>query len=122
MKDGMIVLDASRRIVDMNRAAQQMIGLSGEQAPIGKSVVEVLAKWPHLIERYRDVLDAKDEINFGEGETQRWYELNLVAVVGRKQIADRPGDHPSKHHRPQTGAAAVTGKRSAFPPARGKRQ
>lgn len=31
MKDGMIVLDANRRIVDINRAAQQMIGLSSEQ-------------------------------------------------------------------------------------------
>src|SRR5512138_707090 len=80
MSDGMIVLDANQRIVDMNRAAQRMIGLSGERAPIGKSVTEVLAQWPYLIERYRDILEAKDEISLGEGDTQRWYELNLASL------------------------------------------
>lgn len=81
MKDGMIVLDASRRIVDINQAAQQMIGLSSEQQHIGKPMAAVLAKWPQLIERYRDVWEAKDEISFGEGETRRWYELSLSPLV-----------------------------------------
>lgn len=90
MKDGMIVLDANRRIVDINRAAQQMIGLSGEQAPIGKTLPHVLAKWPDLIERYRDVLEAEDEIRVGEGETQRWYELGLSALLdGNKSLIGR---------------------------------
>lgn len=85
MKDGMIILDANRRIVDINSAAQQMIGLSDDQAPIGQPVIEVLAKWPHLLERYRNVLEAKDEISFGEGETQRWYELGLSSLLDENQ-------------------------------------
>ncbi len=100
MKDGMIVLDVNRRIVDINRAAQQMVGLSNERAPIGKPLAEVLAKWPGLIERYRDVLEAEDEVSVGEGETQRWYELSLStlldenkSVIGRvitgRDITDR---------------------------------
>ncbi len=51
MKDGMIILDANRRIIDINRAAQQMIGVSGEQQPIGKAVTDVLTQWPELVEQ-----------------------------------------------------------------------
>ncbi|HSK88549.1 MAG TPA: histidine kinase N-terminal 7TM domain-containing protein [Anaerolineales bacterium] len=81
MKDGMIVLDANRRIVDINRAAQQMIGLSSDQPHIGKPVAEILSKWPELIQRYRDLLEAKDEVSIGEGENQRWIELTLSTLL-----------------------------------------
>ena len=100
MKDGMIILDANRRIVDINRAAQRMVGLSNEQQHIGKPVVEVLSKWPKLVERYRDVLEAEDEVSIGEGEDQRWIELTLStlldenkSIIGRvltgRDITDR---------------------------------
>ncbi len=81
MKDGMIVLDANQRIVDINHAAQQMIGLSNEQTSIGKPVVDVLSQWPELIERYRNILEAQDEIGLGEGDDQRWYELSLSPLL-----------------------------------------
>jgi PAS domain S-box-containing protein len=80
MRDGMIVLDANRRIVDINPAAQTILGLSGEKEPIGKPVAEVLNKWPALIERYRGVSDTEDEITLGEGESRRWYELHLTTL------------------------------------------
>ncbi len=86
MRDGMIVLDANRRIVDINPAAQNILGLSGEQQPIGKSVAEMLSKWPHLIERYRDVFEAEDEITLGEGESKHWYELNLSTLRDENQL------------------------------------
>ena len=86
MKDGMIVLDASRRIVDINPAAQNIIGLSGEQQPIGKSIADVLSKWPHLIERYREIYEAQDEIMLGEGEAQNWYELNLSTLRDENKL------------------------------------
>ncbi len=100
MKDGMIILDANRRIVDINLAAQQMIGLSSEQQHIGKPVAEVLSKWPDLVARYRDVLEAKDEVSIGEDENQHWIELTLStlldenkAILGRvltgRDITDR---------------------------------
>ncbi len=100
MKDGMIILDANRRIVDINRAALQMIGLSSDQPHIGKPVAQVLSKWPELVLHYRDVLEAEDEISIGEGEDQRWIELTLStlldenkAILGRvltgRDITDR---------------------------------
>jgi PAS domain S-box-containing protein len=77
MNDGMIVLDSGNHIVDINPAAQVMIGISGKDHPIGKHLEEVLEKWPGLIERYRGVTEAEDEISLGEGEAQHWYELHL---------------------------------------------
>jgi len=84
MKDGMIVLDVNRRIVDINPAAQDILGLSDKQQPIGKSMADILSKWPHLIERYRNIFEAEDEIMFGE-ETQNWYELNLSTLRDENQ-------------------------------------
>jgi len=80
MKDGMIVLDANGRIVDINPAAQNIIGFSGDGQSIGKSIADVLSQWPHLIESYRNVDEAEDEITLGENDTQRWYELNLTTL------------------------------------------
>ena len=86
MRDGMIVLDANRRIVDINPAAQNILGLSGEKQPIGKSMAELLSQQPSLIERYGDVDEANDEITFGEGEMQRWYELNLTTLRDENKL------------------------------------
>jgi PAS domain S-box-containing protein len=86
MKDGMIVLDANRRVVDINQAAQKMIGLSGERGPIGKPVGDVLSQWPELVEHYRDVTEAEDEVSIGEGEDQRWYELNLSTLYDENKL------------------------------------
>jgi PAS domain S-box-containing protein len=100
MKDGMIVTDASRRIVDINHAALQIIGLSGEKQPIGKQLGDILSSWADLVTKYRDVTEAEDEISIGEGESQRWFELNISTlhdenrlVIGRiitaRDITDR---------------------------------
>lgn len=86
MKDGMIVLDANRRIVDINPAAQNLLGLSGEKQPVGKSIAEVLSRWPDLIERYRNVSDTEDEITVGEGESRRWYELHLSTLRDENKL------------------------------------
>ena len=85
MKDGMIVLDASNRIVDINQAAQNILDFSGEQRPVGKQLAEVLAQWPHLVERYRDVPEAQAEITLSKGEAQRWYELTLSPLQDQKK-------------------------------------
>jgi PAS domain S-box-containing protein len=81
MKDGMIILDAERRIVDVNRVAQQMIALTGEQQPIGKQLADILSSWPNLMDRYRNLMEAEDEISLNVGETQRWYALTLSTLL-----------------------------------------
>ncbi|MBC7875953.1 MAG: PAS domain S-box protein [Anaerolineales bacterium] len=86
MKDGIIVLDAKRQIVDINQAAQQIIGSYGEKQPIGKPLGDILTQWPELVERYREVLEAEDEISLGEGDAKRWYELNLSTLKDENKL------------------------------------
>jgi PAS domain S-box-containing protein len=86
MKDGMIVVDANRRIVDINQAALQIIGLSGEKEPIGKQLNDVLAPWSELVAKYRDVSEANDEISLGEGDARRWYELHISNLQDENKL------------------------------------
>ena len=86
MKDGMIVLDATRRIVDINPPAMRLLGLSRDGDLIGKPMREMLKQWPHLIQSYRDVYEAEDEITLGEGAAQRWYELNLSTLRDENKL------------------------------------
>jgi PAS domain S-box-containing protein len=86
MKDGMIILDAERRIVDVNSTAQEMIALTGEQQPIGKPLADVLSSWPQLIDRYRNLMEAEDEISLNVGEMQRWYALTLSTLLDENKL------------------------------------
>jgi PAS domain S-box-containing protein len=86
MKDGMIVLDANRRIVDINPAATGLLAPTAGDKLIGRPIREVLSQWPHLIQHYRAVQEAEDEITLGEGETQRWYELTLSTLRDENQL------------------------------------
>jgi len=86
MRDGMIVTDANGRIVDINQAALQIIDLAGEKQPIGKQLADVLSPWSELVERYRDVTEAEDEISINAGDAQRWYELNLSTLRDENKL------------------------------------
>jgi PAS domain S-box-containing protein len=86
MKDGMIILDGERRIVDVNRAAQEMIALTGEQQPIGKQLADILSSWPQLIDRYRNLMEAEDEISLNVGATPRWYALTLSTLLDENKL------------------------------------
>ena len=79
MPDGMIVLDAQGIVVDINPALQAALGISASQA-LGQSSTDLFNAWPTLVERYANTLEAQDEIVFGEGEAQRWYELRMAPL------------------------------------------
>jgi len=83
MPDGMIVLDAQGNIVDINTALQKALGISASQA-IGQRAKDLFNAWPSLVERYENMLEAQDEIVFGEGESQTWYELRMSPLVGSR--------------------------------------
>jgi PAS domain S-box-containing protein len=80
MPDGMIVLDAQGNIVDANPAVQRALGLSASQV-IGQRAKDLFNAWPTLVERYENMLEAQDEIDFGEGESQTWYELRMSPLL-----------------------------------------
>ena len=80
MPDGMIVLDVKGNIVDINPAVQRALGLSASQV-IGQRARDVFHAWPALVEHYENLQEAQDEIVFGEGESQAWYELRMSPLV-----------------------------------------
>jgi PAS domain S-box-containing protein len=76
MREGMIVLDVRGNVLDINSAAARMIGIPVASA-IGRTADDIFHPWSLLVERFRHVMDAKDEISVGEGEAERSYEVRL---------------------------------------------
>ena len=86
MSDGMIVLDAQGNIVDINPAVQRALGVSASEA-IGQRARDVFDAWPSLVERYENLLEAQDEVGFGEGEFRKWFELRMSPLRdGREKL------------------------------------
>ena len=85
MSDGVIVLDAQDRIVDLNPAAQRVIGHTASEA-IGQPAAQILAGQPDLVEHYSDVTKAHAEIVLDEDEeeAQRTYDLRISPLRDRR--------------------------------------
>jgi len=84
MREGMIVLDAQGNIVDINNAAARIIGVPAADA-IGKGAQSVFLPWAYLVERFRDQLEAKDEIVIGHGEAKRRYEVRISPLYNQEE-------------------------------------
>jgi len=84
MPDGMIVLDAQGNIVDINPALQKALGVSASQV-IGQRAKDLFKAWPSLVERYENLLEAQDEVVFGESESRIWYELRMSPLVDSRE-------------------------------------
>jgi PAS domain S-box-containing protein len=80
---GMVVLDKQDCIIDLNPAAQQIIG-SGAANAIGRPIERVLVDHAELIERYRHVTEARTQITLGDGETQRYYDFHISSLTNHQ--------------------------------------
>ena len=83
MREGMIVLDARGNIVDINSAAARMIGVPAADA-VGKDAQVVFQPWAHLVERFRDQIEATDELVVGRGEASRRFEVRISPLHDRQ--------------------------------------
>jgi PAS domain S-box-containing protein len=81
MRDSVIVLDAQKRIVDLNPAAQKLLGRPASQV-IGHSSREVLAAWPALAEYAQDIIETHAEIAVDKGGAQRFFDLRISPLRG----------------------------------------
>jgi PAS domain S-box-containing protein len=82
MEDGVIVIDAHNRLIDINPAAQRISNQRAD-AVIGRSVREVFADWAELLERYRLVHEAHDELTMDEGAASRSFDLRISPLYDR---------------------------------------
>jgi PAS domain S-box-containing protein len=81
MNDGVVVIDAQSRILDLNPAAHSILGPMPAEI-IGQPAAQVLAAQPTLVERFRDETETHMEIVLGEGEAQRSYDLRISPLYG----------------------------------------
>ena len=81
MRDSVIVLDARKRIVDLNPAAQRLLGRPTSQV-IGHPSREVLAAWPALAEYAQDIIEAHAEIAMNKAGAQRFFDLRISPLRG----------------------------------------
>jgi PAS domain S-box-containing protein len=82
MADGVLVLDARNRLIDINPSARDMIGAN--HAPVvGESAEKVLAAWPDLVARYRDVSEAQAEVRIETTGGPRYLDLRISPLHDR---------------------------------------
>ena len=75
MRDGVIVLDGRGRVLDLNPAARQVLGVDSAAA-IGQPIAELWAPGcVRLTGDERDLARVGNEIVLGEGCEQKWIEL-----------------------------------------------
>jgi PAS domain S-box-containing protein len=79
LSSGMVVLDLCNCVVDINPAAERIIGQPASKV-IGQPLDRVWTGESDLIERYCDVTEAHDEITMGEGRLQRHYDLRISSL------------------------------------------
>ncbi|RMF05662.1 MAG: PAS domain-containing protein [Chloroflexi bacterium] len=101
MSDGVFVLDTAGRIIDINRAAQKIIGLDESDA-VGRTGTGVLSQWPQLLAHVRKTVDNESiEIALPDsaGNT-RHYDVRITPlfnnggelsgrIVAMRDISDR---------------------------------
>jgi PAS domain-containing protein len=83
MCDGIIVLDVQCRVVDLNPAAEDILGWP-ILAALGQPVEQLLLSQPELIERCRAATEARLEIRLREAEAPRSYEAQIARLLDRR--------------------------------------
>ncbi len=84
MGAGVMVVDAQGRVVDVNPAAESMTGWRPDRV-MGRSVFEVLAAWPGVLEAYRDEERAGDELILEAGDGERSFEFRFSPLFGPRR-------------------------------------
>src|SRR5918997_5465699 len=101
MGDGVIVLDSHDRVLDLNPAAQRILGCSFPKA-VGHPVARIMPGQVALLERHQGSEEAHGEAALGNGATPRYYDIVIsslqsgeVARAGRlislRDITERKG-------------------------------
>jgi signal transduction histidine kinase/CheY-like chemotaxis protein len=72
--DGLLILDASHRIADLNRAAETILGLSRARAA-GEPIETVLPEWPATID-----VDVRQDVTLPGLEGERTYDVRVTPI------------------------------------------
>ena len=81
--DSVIVLDAHNRIVDLNPAAEDLIGRASAEV-LGQPVDQAFPGGLGAAEQYQAATETHSEIVLGEAETQRIYDFHISPLHARR--------------------------------------
>ncbi len=82
MNDGMVVLDAQNRIVDLNPAAERILGVTASHA-VGRVAEDLFSSWPRLVELCRSPAVAHIELSLDTRDKPRWYDVHISPLTDR---------------------------------------
>ena len=84
MEDGMLVLDAQNRLVDINPAGQAILKISPGQA-IGKPIVDVWRAWTALDSELQNSFQVTPEITLSHNEEERNFEVRVTSMMDQRE-------------------------------------
>ena len=80
LSDGVIVLDREMRIVDVNPAAAQLIGIPTDNI-IGHPAKAVVESWPDLLRKFQHSQQA--QISLPSGDSKRYFNASISPIFDR---------------------------------------
>ncbi|MGB8698235.1 MAG: histidine kinase N-terminal 7TM domain-containing protein [Thermosynechococcaceae cyanobacterium] len=95
MRDGVMVLDYQNRILDLNPAAQNLLGLPLHKS-LGQSAEVVLAPWPLLVDQFKETGNNsrfKESLHhyrlvtleLSINQVSHWFEISFSPLYGQRQ-------------------------------------
>jgi diguanylate cyclase (GGDEF)-like protein/PAS domain S-box-containing protein len=87
LQDGVLVLDQHDRVVDLNRAAQALIGRTATHV-LGRPLKECWAAWSQVSAPYSAGAN-QAELRLGDGGSWRHYEVKWSPLTRRDQVVGR---------------------------------
>jgi PAS domain S-box-containing protein len=83
MSDGWVVLDSKNRVVDLNPAAERVIGLPGGKI-FGQPAQNILADWPNVAKQIGNLRESEIKGSVILQEGRRYLNLRLSPLVDQK--------------------------------------
>jgi PAS domain S-box-containing protein len=88
MRDGVLVLDMQRRVIDANPAALSMLGVSATEI-VGQPATFALRHWQADLQRYRDVLELNEQVQAVVSGQEFWYDLRIFPLRDDQRVHGR---------------------------------
>ncbi len=77
--DALIVVDTQERVVDLNSAAEALIGQRASEA-VGQPMSGIFDGWHNVTGAFHDAPSSTSEITLGEGDGQRSFDLHITPL------------------------------------------
>lgn len=84
MRDGLIVLDAKNRIIDINPAALALFQQDMSEI-VGRPLRDFLQRQPNILESFRNTIETETEIAVTIGEQLHYFALHISPLLDQRQ-------------------------------------